>query len=90
MKSTKALTILCSASLPENRLNIHPNEGADIGLMMTRYSAQLGTGASVELHLLNGCPKESVEISARLWDRLGKPSKVVLRYADGRLEIDPA
>jgi hypothetical protein len=89
VKNTKALTILCSGRIPENRLNIHPNEGADIGLMMTRYSARTGEGASVELCLLNECPKESIEINARFWERLGKPSKVVLGYEDGRLEIDP-
>jgi hypothetical protein len=90
VKSTSPLTILCSARLPENRLNMHPNEGADIGLMMTRYSARMGEGAQVELYLLNECPKESVEISSRLWERLGRPTKVVLGYEDGRLEIDPA
>ena len=90
MKKTRALKILCSARLPENRLNIHPNEGADIGLMMTHYPSLTFEGAQVELHLLNDCPHESVEISSRLWERLGKPAKVILRYADGRLEIDPA
>jgi hypothetical protein len=90
VRNTKALTILCSARLPENRLNIHPNEGADIGLMMTVHSARMGEGATVELCLKNECPKESVEISSRLWEKLGKPSKVVLGYEDGRLEIDPA
>jgi hypothetical protein len=90
VKNTKTLQILCSARIPENRLNIHPNEGADIGLMMTKCSAQTASGAPVDVYLLNECPKESVEISSRLWERLGKPAKVILRYDDGRLEIDPA
>ena len=89
MKQTKALKIVCSAKLPEGRLNIHPNEGADIGLMMTEHSATTAEGAFFELHLLNECPQESVEISARLWDRLGRPAKVVLGYDDGLIRIDP-
>jgi hypothetical protein len=90
VKNTRALRILCSARLAENRVNIHPNEGADIGLMLTRYTARMDEGATVELFLLNECPKESVEINTRLWERLGKPSMVVLGYEDGRLQIDPA
>jgi hypothetical protein len=90
MKSTSPLQALCSASLPEHRLNIHPNEGADIGMMMTHYSARTVGGLDVEIHLLNDCPKESVEISQRMWEKLGKPARVKLGYEDGKLSIDPA
>jgi hypothetical protein len=90
VKRTKALTVLCSARIPENRLNIHPNEGSDIGMMMTQHSAQTDGGEPIEVCLLNDCPKESVEVSIRLWERLGKPPKLVLGYEDGRLEIGSA
>jgi hypothetical protein len=90
VKSTKALRILCSAGIPESRLNMHPNEGADIGLMTTHHSAKTADGVVVELHLLNDCPKESVEINSRLWERLGKPSKIVVGYEDGLIKLDPA
>jgi hypothetical protein len=90
MKSTSPLKTLCSTKLPENRLNIHPNEGADIGLMMTKYSARYKDGMDVELQLLNECPMESVELSSRMWEKLGKPSKVRLGYENGTLSIDPA
>ena len=90
MKRTAALQALCSARLPENRLNIHPNEGADMGMMMTRYSAHTASGLDVEIHLLNDCPKESVEISQRMWEKLGKPARVKLGYENGKLSIDPA
>jgi hypothetical protein len=89
VKSTKALRILCSSRLPEGRMNLHPNEGADMGLMTTQHSAVTAEGSSLELHLLNECPKESVEISSKLWERLGKPAKVVLEYDKGTLKIDP-
>jgi hypothetical protein len=90
MKSTSPLKALCSTRLPENRLNIHPNEGADIGLMMTAYSARYKDGTDLELRLLNECPQESVELSSRMWEKLGKPSKVRLGYENGTLSIEPA
>jgi hypothetical protein len=89
VKSTKALRILCSSALPESRMNLHPNEGADMGLMTTRHAARTAEGSTLELHLLNECPKESVEISSKLWERLGKPAKVVLEYDEGTIKIDP-
>jgi hypothetical protein len=90
MKSTSPLKALYSVRLPENRLNIHPNEGADIGLMMTQYSAHYKDGTAIELQLLNECPIESVELSFHMWEKLGKPSKVRLGYENGTLSIDPA
>jgi hypothetical protein len=90
VRSTKALRILCSSRIPEGSLNIHPNEGADMGLMTTQHSAKTAEGATFELHLLNECPRESVEISSKLWERLGKPAKVVLRYDSGVIKIEPA
>ena len=90
MKSTTPLTILCSARLPENTLNMHPNEGADLGLMMTRYSVEIQDGARAEIRLLNECPKESVEIGQRFWERLGKPSKAILSLDGSVLKIEKA
>lgn len=88
MKSTIPLTILCSARQPENTLNMHPNEGADLGLMMTRYSVDLGEGERAEVRLLNECPKESVEIGPKFWERLGKPSKAILSFDGAVLKIE--
>jgi hypothetical protein len=88
--STAPLRILCSHSLPENRLNIHPNEGADIGLMMTRYAAESVDGTPFDIHLLNECPKESLELSSKMWDKLGRPAKVILSLENGKLGIEKA
>jgi hypothetical protein len=89
MKSTNPLKTLCSSSMPSNRLIIHPNEGADIGMMMTSHKAKTGDGAEIEVRLLNECPKESVELSKSLWERLGRPKQVVLAYEGGTIRIDP-
>jgi hypothetical protein len=90
MRSTTPLRILCATGLPENRLNLHPNEGADLGLMLTRYSVDIGEGGTAELHLLNDCPKESLELSPKFWEKLGRPSKAVLIYDGSVLRIEKA
>jgi hypothetical protein len=90
MKRTLPLRILCSADMPANRLNIHPNEGADLGLMMTRYSVNMDEGIQTELHLVNECPKESVEIGRKLWEKLGRPARAVLVYDGTVLKIERA
>jgi hypothetical protein len=87
MKSTSPLKILCTAWLPENRLNMHPNEGADLGLMMSRYSVEIGEGMQADVHLLNECPKESVEVGPKFFELLGKPSKAILSYDGSVLKI---
>jgi hypothetical protein len=89
MKSTSPLKPLCSARLPSNRLVIHPNEGADMGMMMTSHSARTGDGVEIEVRLLNECPRESVELSTGLWEQLGKPKQLVLAYDGGTIRIDP-
>jgi len=90
MKSTEPLRMLCKPGLAENRINIHPNEGFDLGLMTTRYSVEVEGLGPAEVWLLNDCPKESVELNPRVWEKYGKPARAVLRYGDGKLTIDPS
>lgn len=90
MKRTMPLRILCTAWLAENRVNIHPNEGADLGLMMASYSMDIGDGRRAELCLLNECPKESVEIGIKFWERLGRPAKAVLSFDGAILKFEEA
>ena len=90
MKRTKALRILCSASLPENSLNLHPNEGSDLGLMLASHSVLIGEGEKAELYLLNDCPKECIEIGQKFWERLGKPAKAILSFDGTTLRIEKA
>lgn len=82
--------MLCSMNLPENRLNLHPNEGADLGLMTARHDVAMSEDGRAEIFLLNECPKESVEIGLKLWEKLGKPSKAVLSYDGTTLRIEKA
>jgi hypothetical protein len=90
MKSTAPLKILCTSWLPDNRLNIHPNEGADLGLMMTSYSVAIEDGAQAELLLRNDCRKECLEMGQKFWERLGRPERAVLSYDGSVLRIEKA
>jgi hypothetical protein len=90
MKSTTTLKILCTSWIPDGKLNINPNDGADLGLMMSHYSVDVGNGFQAELHLLNECPKESVELGKKFWERLGRPDKAILSYDGSRLRIEKA
>lgn len=78
MSSTDPLSVVCSPGLPDFRLNLHPNDGADLGLMTIRHSVGLGDGPPVEVRLLNECPAGRLEIGTRFWDRLGRPKRAIL------------
>lgn len=89
MKSTSPLRAFSQPALKAGQLSIHPNDGFDLGLMTTGYEVELeGTGRA-EIRLRNECPKDSLELSPGLFDRLGKPNRVVLKYDGSRLYIEP-
>ncbi len=90
MKRTSPLRVLCPQGLPEHRLNIHPNEGADLGMMTVTNSVILHGGMRGEVHLLNDCPKETIEISPAYWERIGKPVRAVLCLDGDVLTIEPS
>jgi hypothetical protein len=78
MSCTDPLRVVCSPGLPDFRLNLHPNDGADLGLMTIRHSVDLDGGSPVEVRLLNECPAGRLEIGTRFWDRIGRPERVML------------
>lgn len=82
-RSTSPLKVLCHSGLPENRFNIHPNDGFDLGMMTTHYSVELEGGSPAEVWLLNDCPQSCIQLNTKYWERLGKPANAVLRY-DGK------
>jgi len=88
LKSTNTLKILCSSSLPENRLELHPNEGADLGWMMTEYSVEIEEGPRAEVHLLNDCPKDCLVIGRKFWEKMGRPAKAILHFDGTKLKIE--
>ena len=87
MKSTSTLRALCQPRLKPNELSIHPNEGFDLGMMTTCYEVELEGGGAAQVCLRNECPKESVELPPKLFEKLGKPKQAVLIYDGAVLAI---
>ena len=87
MKDTPELRVLCTPSLKANEIFIHPNEGFDLGMMTTAYDVELEGNGPALVRLLNECPRESVELPLKLFEKLGKPKRAVLRYDGVKLII---
>ena len=96
MKESDALQVLGDFSFDEKTLNIHPNDGFDLGLMMTAHVVELFTGiqphelADAEpsgmygkINLKNECRVGSIELSLKAVERMGGPKEVKLFYEDG-------
>lgn len=96
MKKTGPLSALGDYSFDEKTINIHPNDGYDLGMMTASYVVKIFAGATEDefesgvgksvygtIHLKNECRVGSVELSLRVLERLGKPKQVVLGYATG-------
>ena len=94
MKHTAVLKILYNTVFPVNRMVIHPNTGFDLGFMQIKYVSKLYINSSIEdfksdcaeyfcdadIMLLNECQADIVEISKKLWEKLGRPEKALLIY----------
>lgn len=107
MKQTGELGVLGDYSFDEKTINMHPNDGYDLGLMTSSHVVRIFPGSSMEefitgsakstfgtLYLNNDCKLGTVELSLRTVERLGKPKRVRLAYAEddskyGKLLIEP-
>lgn len=96
MKRTGVLKIIHDTAFPVNKIVIHPNTGFDLGFMQIKYVTKLCVNTGVEdfksgscevfcdvdLLLLNECGPNNLEISQKLWAKLGMPDKALLIYDD--------
>lgn len=93
MKETDPLTVMGDFSFDEKTIAIHPNDGFDLGLMMTENVAKIYYGASIDslddeqtayvygnVYLKNEVAMGQVEMSLKAVERLGKPKRVRLLY----------
>ena len=93
MKKTGPLSALGDYSFDEKTINIHPNDGYDLGLMTATYVVRIFSGATQQefasaegrhvfgtIYLKNECRVGSVELSLKVLERLGKPRQVTLSY----------
>jgi hypothetical protein len=95
-KQTAELSVLGDFSFDEKTINIHPNDGYDIGLMTSSHVVRIfagctpqefadGTGAHVfgTLFLKNECRMGTVEMSLKTAGKLGRTRKARLLLEDG-------
>jgi len=95
MNATEELSVLADYSFDEKTINIHPNDGYDLGLMMTEAVVRIFVGCSMEefrsgqakhvlgnLNLRNETKAGSVEMSLRNAQKIGRPRHVRLHYDD--------
>ncbi len=91
MRETGQLRVLSDFNFPETRIVINPNDGFDIGLMMTEAPVKLCFETSVELSSQsdkgsldgvifqkNECNPGTVEISSKALEKIGSPRNVRL------------
>lgn len=89
MKSTPELRILCQPRLKADEVSIHPNEGFDLGMMTTAYDVQIDGSGPARIKLLNECPKETLELPPKLYEKYGNPKRGVVKYDGATLYIEP-
>lgn len=100
IRETGFLKVLADISFPEKKVVINPNDGFDIGLMMTDATVQLFYGFDPStipendedakpiygnIYQKNECALGTIELSSRVVEQLGGPKKVRLHL----IENDP-
>ncbi|MFP4377829.1 MAG: hypothetical protein ACLFP4_12370 [Spirochaetales bacterium] len=96
MKSTSVLTVLGDFSMDEKTVNIHPNDGFDLGLMTTEYVVRLHVGtqddpSAIEekeflygkIHLKNEVRAGHVELGLKSSERLGGAKQAKVHFEPG-------
>lgn len=102
MNTTSAdLTVLADFQAPEGNVTVHPNDGFDLGVMMTETPIilyanisvedfQAGSGSPIQGKLLqeNKCRLHTIELGKKYWQKIGSPKKVKLHFEDQKLLIE--
>lgn len=89
VKETGALKVLGDLTFPEARIVINPNDGYDLGLMMTEAPARFHYGNEGAepidgiVEQKNECTLGTVELSRKAVEKLGTPKRVRLRLVQG-------
>lgn len=96
MNSTAPLSVLGDSSMDEKTINIHPNDGFDLGLMTTEHVVRIYVGDSADpasipdagfvygkIHLRNEVRNGYLELCVKSAERLGGARKAVVRYERG-------
>lgn len=93
-KETGNLKVLADFSFPEQRVVINPNDGFDLGLMMTEADLPLYLGSNEDgvtplqgkIIQKNECTLGTVEVSSKVSEKIGSPVHVRLRLVEEKGE----
>lgn len=102
MQHTQALHVVHVTGRDDRRVAIHPNDGFDIGLMTTSYDVSILSGSNARdfeandealpghIDLKNECRNGTIEMTQKLWERLGSPENVLLVHrGESLLLVNP-
>jgi len=91
IKETSFLKVLADLSFPDKQIVINPNDGFDLGLMMTDATALFYYGHSPvtidgddakpiygNIYQKNECKLGTIELSAKAVEKMGSPTHVRL------------
>lgn len=91
VKETGFLNVLADLSFPDKKIVINPNDGFDLGLMMTDATVEIYYGLSPatwegrttdgvygNVYQQNECKLGTVELSSRAVEKMGSPKRVRL------------
>ncbi len=94
-RHTEELSVIADYSFDEKTINIHPNDGYDLGLMMTDAVVRIFVDCTMDgfesgkaahifgtLNLKNETKAGTIEMSLRTAQRIGRPKKVRLYFDD--------
>lgn len=96
MSNTAPLVVLSDFSMDEKTVNIHPNDGFDLGLMTTEYVVQIHVGPEHDpstltdsdyvygkVYLKNEVRNGYLELSRKNTEKLTGAKKAVLHHFQG-------
>jgi hypothetical protein len=101
MKRTAPLQVLSDFAFKDGSIVIHPNTGADLGLMTLQHEVRLFFNIPIKdfvdgsndcsmaglLTLSNNCRNGFVEMSQKRWTAIGRPRHVLLIYDSRKLLV---
>jgi hypothetical protein len=101
-KKTKELLVFENSVQPELMLRINPNDGLDLGLVarentinfVVREVSAQNTASNVTfenglVYIDNDCKSGTIQISTKLWKKIGKINKALLAIHGENLLVIP-
>jgi hypothetical protein len=103
MMKTSPLKVVFSQSVPFGIFILHPNEGAELGMITKKHQVALATHISVQdflkggegeqlavlMDLQNECPKGELHLNVSYGDLVGLIQRAVILFDGSRAFIHP-